>query len=647
MRPCFFIFALAEELIMNLFVQRIFLLLIISLLVQTAGAQVKYKASVIPSQINKDEYATLRLEIDNASNIEQLNPPSLNDFTIVSGPNQETGMSSVNGVSKVYMAISFVIKPKRAGKFTVGPSSVVVAGKQYKSGPVNVTVKNETGRTQSGQAATPYSNPFIDPTAPRPSEIYEDYILKKGESVPEKVNKNMQLRLQTNKTSCYVGEPIVASYKLYTRLKSESKMTKAPSFNGFSVIDLMRPDETEQAIEKLNGREYNVYTVRKSQLYPLQDGDIELESATLDNRIQFVKDGYQHSGMDDFFGGMSVSPDAVVTQSVSINSKPVTIHVKPLPEGKPASFNGAVGDFNITAALEKNTFGANETGKLIVSVRGSGNLQLITAPDISWPKGMEAFDAKVEDEYDQSTVPLSGRKTFVIPFTVNSAGEFKTPVVRFSYFDPAKAVYKTDSTKPISFTVIKGSTNPAYDIDTLSQKKPVSFAQHLFSNREWVVGLVGFLILGGLYFWNRQDRKVKLKKKIAQEKEKLQKEELEKAQLAVVAEKPQNPLHKTEECLNSTDCTAFYKLLNTEFKQWLMNKFSLEIHDLNSKKITAAFDQAGIDNDITLKVQQLLQEVEWQLYTPQSTNDAMHDLYSKAQLYIQTIDSTQKLSTTL
>jgi hypothetical protein len=51
----------------------------------------------------------------------------------------------------------------------------------------------------------------------------------------------MQLKLQTSKTSCYVGEPIVATYKLYTRLKSESKLSKTPSFNGFSVIDLQPP----------------------------------------------------------------------------------------------------------------------------------------------------------------------------------------------------------------------------------------------------------------------------------------------------------------------------------------------------------------------------------------------------------------------
>ena len=35
-----------------------------------------------------------------------------------------------------------------------------------------------------------------------------------------------------------MGEPIVATYELYTRLPSETTITDAPSFNGFSVNDL-------------------------------------------------------------------------------------------------------------------------------------------------------------------------------------------------------------------------------------------------------------------------------------------------------------------------------------------------------------------------------------------------------------------------
>lgn len=615
-------------------------------------AQVKYKASINPPQINKDEYATLRLEIENGSNIQKLNPPSLKDFNVLSGPNQETGMSTINGVSKVYMAISYVLQPKRAGKFTLDESSVIVAGREYKSSRLQLLVKNETGKTRSGQAATPFSNLFPDPSPaePAPVEKFTDYILKKGENIPEKVSKNMQLRLQTNKTTCYVGEPVVATYKLYTRLKSESKMTKAPSFNGFSVIDLMRPDESEESIEKLNGREYNVYTVRKSQLYPLQDGDIELESATLDNRIVFIKDGAgAERNVEGFFRGYAIDPEALINQTVSLSSKPVTITVKPLPlQGKPAGFKGAVGKFEITAELERNEFGLNESGNLLVTISGAGNLQMLTAPEIAWPAGMQSFDAKVQEDFDQKAVPVNGRKTFAIPFTVNGTGKYSIPVIRLSYFDPVTATYKTDSTKPISFNVITGSTNPVYDLDTLSQKKPESISKQIFSHREWIVAVIAMLMLGGLYTWSRMDRKSKLKK-MALEKKQMEETVAampEKVQLETAAEKPQNPLYKTEECLNSTDCTAFYSLLNTEFKSWLAEKFSIEQQDVSVKTINQVMDKAGIENGTALAVEQLMQDIEWQLYTPFERNDTMNEIYSRAQQVLQTIEG-RRFSVTL
>lgn len=646
----FFIFAPAEVLFMNLSLKRSFLLLIFFVPALYAGAQVKYRATVEPSQINKDEFANLRLEIENSTNLQQLRPPSLKDFNVVSGPNESTSMVTMNGVTKVSRSINYVLQPKRAGKFILGESAVVVGGKEYKCGPVSLVVKNQSGRTQSGQAPTPFFNPYLDPAPapPAPKADYRDYILKKGESMPEKVGKNMHLLLQTNKTSCYVGEPIVATYKLYTRLKSESKMSKAPSFNGFSVVDMMRADDqSDEGREKLNGREYNVYTLRKSQLYPLQDGNIEIETATLDNRIIFIKDGESaERNIDNFFRGYPVDPDALVSQNYSLSSKPLTVTVKPLPEaGRPAGFNGAVGKFDIAAVLEKNSFGANESGKLLVTITGAGNLQLVTAPEISWPQGIEAFDAKVEDEYSNTIVPVTGKKTFAIPFTVSAEGKYTIPKIRFSYFDPAAAIYKTDSTSPVSFNVIKGSTTPVYDLDTLSQKKTQTLSSKFFNNREWIVGIIALLVITGLFTWNRMDRKAKLKKQIAEEKIKIERERTEAAQqLEVAAQKPQNPLHKTEECLNSTDCTDFYTLLNTEFKTWLAGKFKLEMPDVNAKKISSSFDKAGIDNNITLQVQQLMQEIEWQLYTPfERKDEAMNELYSRAQSLLHSISSQQQV----
>lgn len=148
----------------------------------------------------------------------------------------------------------------------------------------------------------------------------------------------MILKLETDKTSCFVGEPLVATYKLFTRLKSESKLTGNPSFNGFSVIDLTKPDASGYTKQQLNGKEYNVYTIRKAQLYPLQDGNIELGSAELENNIQFIKEEYvdqrSNSVFDlfDDFAQATVPAEGIINQQVNLRSKPLMITVKPLPE---------------------------------------------------------------------------------------------------------------------------------------------------------------------------------------------------------------------------------------------------------------------------------------------------------------------------
>jgi hypothetical protein len=611
-------------------------------------AQIKFSAEISPSKIHKEEYATLRLVIENATDIHNITPPSFKDFIVVSGPNQETGMSNVNGLVKQYMGISYILQPRHTGKIIINAASATINGKSYTSRPLKLQVLSTSGaRSQPAASASPFAamDPYL---AAAPKEDFNDFILKKEERVQDKVSKNMLLKLQTNKTSCYVGEPVVASYKLYTRLKSESKLTKNPSFNGFSVIDLQQPDVTDYAREKLNGREYNVYTIRKAQLYPLQDGTIELESATLENNVQFLKEDAKglQDNLDGFMNGFNLGEDALITETVSLTSKPVSIKVKPLPEaGKPVSFNGAVGKFDFTASLEKNSFTTDETGKLTLVVSGAGNLQLITAPEINWPAQLEPFESKVTDELLQTDVPVSGRKIIEIPFTVQLPGNYNIPSIEFSFFDPATASYKRVATNPIAFTILKG-TNKPLSISGINEKKaPVSFAKKMFENRGWIVAVIGFIMALGLLGWIKQERKKNLKPSLPVVLP-IKEENAAITRLAeMAAAAPQNPLSLSETCLNSIDCREFYTLLNQDLKTFFAQKFLIPLREINVKKILAAMDMAGIDNKVALQVQQLFQDVEWQLYTPFERNDLMDQLYSRAQSTLQLIQTYHPAAT--
>lgn len=605
-----------------------------------AEGQVRFSASLNPSEISRDEYTTIRFVLENADNIQNITPPSFDDFILISGPLQESGMANINGAVTNYLAISFVFKTKSPGKFRIPAAVAKIAGKNYKSNPVLLVVKN-------ARSANPNNinlPPAVQNLSEQPLNSYNDYIFKNSDNVAEKVNKNMHLRLEVNKTSCYVGEPVIATYKLYTRLKSESRLTQNPSFNGFSVVDLQAADITATSVEKLNGRDYNVYTIRKAQLYPLQDGRIDLESAELENKIQFIRESYAKnntiafSDIFDDFANATVSPEAVIDQTAILKSKPVTIVVKPLPEaGKPFIFKGAVGDFAIESGLEKNSFAVDKSGKLVVMISGSGNLQLVTPPVVSWPAGIEAFDPKTSDILSMTSVPVSGKKVFEYPFSVDKAGEYILPAIHFSYFDPVKHAYKAISTGKISFTVTNETAAPIIQSGVATPVMESAFYNKIY-HRKWLVLIIALLILSGLVIYLKRENKRQVKEKenmlsVADASISMN------AILEISSINQQNPLVASEKCLYDPECVEFYSLLMGEIKNFFSGKFSIPPEEVNKKRLAEKMDKLNISNETVLTLQQLLQDIEWQLYTPFERNEKMEVLYRRSHELLQLINT--------
>jgi BatD DUF11 like domain len=579
-------------------------------------AQTKFLATISPAQAGIDEYITLKLTVENGQDVKQINPPSLIDFNVLSGPNQETSMNSINGVVTQSISLSYILQPKKAGNFTIANSTAIIGNKTFKSNAVKIVVSN---KKSSNKGNPTNSSPFAALDIfdePKPKAAYEDYILRKGETVQDKVNKNMQLQLQTDKRSCYVGEPIIATYKLYTRLQSESNLSKNPSFNGFSVIDMMDGNsQSPYNTEKINGREYNTYLIRKAQLYPLQAGSIELEVATLDNKITFVQ--YENG---------SANNATTITENVSLSSKPTIIVVKPLPEkNKPADFDGAVGSFNIEAAVEKPNFSTDETGKLLITVSGEGNMQLLTTPEIVWQTGFEAFDTKVTDNVNNRTIPLSGSKIFEMPFAISKEGNYVIPKINFSFFDPKTEMYKSISTKEIPIVVTKG-LGVSERVKALETKKPATS----FST-SWIVIIAFALVFTFLLFLFTK------KKSKGTEKQAIKIEEKEEVKnpIAEAIASNKNWLEKTSLCLHQENCIDFYALLNTELKFYLATRYTLSEGIVDSTILMKEMDKAGVNNNAILQTQQLLQDIEWQLYTPFERNEKLQEMYARAQTIIQ------------
>lgn len=611
------------------------------LLYTYSNAQVNFYADVSASVVGVNEFFTYRMVFENAPGIQSITPPSLKNFTVVRGPDQQSGVRWTNGQSKQFISLVFTLKPKRTGSFKIGSAHTIIAGKKLTSNAFTVTVKNQT---QAINQTNPFPNydPFEQQAA---NADFSDYIFRKGENAVDKVGKNMELKLEVSKTSCYVGQPVVATYKLYTRLKSESKLSQNPSFNGFSVIDMQQPGFTDYSKETVNGKEYNVYTIRKAQLYPLQPGVINLESAELENEVRFVKEEYANqlingTSLLDALSGTLFPPEAILTQKVLLRSLPLDVTVKPLPDHRPASFNGAVGSFEINASLQKPLFSTDEAGKLTVTITGNGNMQLLTAPDIQWPKGIEPFEPKFSDKLIKTAVPVSGARKFEYSFAANDSGHFILPAMHFSYFDPAIAVYKEIATDAIAFQVTKGTGHPLALVIPGKQPQQPSFINRIFYHRWWIIAFIGIVILMGLIVWLLKDRK-----KMEQEKVMIVAKTDNSAideMIDASAINQQNVFSETEKCLYRDDCFGFYSLLNTELKKYLSVKFSIEANSINSNSIVSVMDNKSIPNDIVLKLQEIMHDIEWQLYTPFERNEKMNSLYQEAHEIVQLIN-TQSL----
>ncbi len=609
-------------------------------------AQSSFSASVSPTTAGKDDFVQLELSIQNPTSTPQVMLPVMNDFTIAQGP--ATGMSSqnINGVNTgVTYSFTYILKPRRTGTLRIPPATAKMNGTILKSNPVQVNITARATNRNSNNSNYPASpflptDPFMDQS---PQVAYNDNILRKGEDVNEKIRKNIFLKVELNKSSCYTGEPVMATYKLYTRLSSEGSVTQNPSFNGFSVVDMGQPDLQTYTREKLNGREYNVYIIRKSQLYPLRDGKLELEPAEVENNVHFIREEYarQQRSLADVFNDLdnsNIPRDGEVSQKVAVRSEPVYVNVKALPEQtRPASFSGAVGHLEMVASVDKTSFTTDDAGLLRIVISGEGNMQLITAPQAKWPSGIDGFETKFTDKLVKETVPVSGMKIFEYPFTVSAPGNYTIPPVEFSFFDPATAAYRTITSKPFAITITRGNGKPS-DSVKIDQPEKEKFFNHLFSNRWLVVVPLILIIITGLIIWlRREKKKEKMLSKLAMEKAAAEQSEREARQLLEkkVMEEMADPLEKAKALMEEGDASRFYRSLNEGMRLFLAKRFGIPTEELNKKTIAEAMDKRGVDNLLSLQVQQLLDELEWQLYTPLADTAGIQPMCEKADDLVQ------------
>jgi len=565
-------------------VRKFYLIWICLLPLLVKADDVKISLSVSATRISMQDYLQVQYLIENTTRVSSFIPPKFKQFQIVEGPNQTTGYNMVNGNLKEYVSFSYLLRPGKAGKWVIPAAIARVEGKNYTSNAVEVVVSK-------GAVAAPSEESMV---------AAEELILKPGEQAVNKIRNNLFVRLDVDRTAVMVGEPIVATYKLYTRLRSESRVTERPSFNGFSVYDMVNPDQMEATKEQFQGREYNVYLLRKVQLYPLQAGTFELESLEVTNDIRFISasaldGGYVPSELlRELALGLNNS-SGIVTESVALKNPPVSVVVKALPPAEDSSASGAVGHFTIRSFIDAPEVHKGDVVNLEVQVAGRGNFPMIPVPKVNWPSGIDVFEANSTDQVNKFVAPLSGSKLFSIPFTVNKEGPLDIPPVEFVYYDVDARKYVNAKSEPLSIQILAARPS-AIKPPVLQEAKPANAWKYILT----ILALI--LVGGGIYILlKRSSGPVKVVQPIQEPV--VVKDEIER---------PKDPLEEIRTAFDRKDVHGFYRQLNLVIDQCMMNKYKVDGTGAWEDQLLAK----GVDTSMIMEIKQLKQDAEIAMYTP-------------------------------
>lgn len=635
----------------------------LGMLATAAAQEFRFTTNVSSTRVAQDEPFQIQFMLENAPNVSSFQPPSFNDFEVMQGPSQVQGESIFNGKRSSYIALIYVIQPKRVGNFTIPGATARVNGNNVRSNPVTIEVIKSTHGGVQPPPAGPQPGFTPRRNAPPMDEDVAEGILRKGEDVNTKLRKNIFLKVDVDKTTMYEGEQLTATYKLYTRLPTNSSVTRVPAFKGFSAKDIELPNPPQATTERINGQLFKVFTIRKTLLFPLQSGTLELDPVEVDNQVRLVKlvhdnnnrkrprdifedffndpgfkDPFNDPFFDDFFNRPEVTYEDV---PYKIQSTPVRITVKPLPvDTRPVSYNGAVGNFQMSATIDKTSLTTDDALTLKVVIAGQGNVNLLNAPKVDIPASFEKYDPKVTDNIEKNSNPLSGSRQFEFALMPLEAGEHTIPPVEFSYFDPVAQSYKTVKSKPFTVKVSPGKQSKqekedfSVDRNVLIpiRKAPLEWTKDsgflLGSIWYWILLLIPALalVIGLLYRRRlnyRQNNAALLKHRYAN------KAALKRLELAA-------------RYLKEGKDRAFYEETSRAVWGYLSHKLEIPFADLNKQLVLDKLSSRHINGQNTHQLFELLDNCEMALYAPMHSNDRMQGTYQQAVKVISQLEEELK-----
>lgn len=540
---------------------------------------IQFTASADATQILENSYLQVEFTLENANGSAFL-PPDFGKFKVVGGPSTMTSHTMVNGKISRSLSYSYNLQASSPGVYEIGAASIIVNGNRISSNTLTIEVVKSEGGNES---------------------------------------RDLFVKTILSDSIAYVGQQVILEYRLYTKLNVRTyNFLSTDEYDGF-YVEQLRSFNNRFRREIIDGVEYYTKSIKKLALFPQQTGSYSIDPVD-------VKLG---------IAGKNSSRGIFMTSQMIpkvISAEGATIVIENLPES-PASFSGAVGDYNMQVSNKKNSLTTDEAISIIMQIVGNGDNKTVQAPEFVLPKGLTMYDPNIiEDEVFPDAQGVKHRKTFEYLIVAKEPGRYNI-VPEFSYFNPDSARYIQLKGKLRAVTVLKGSNTTIAeesseerigDIITTTRLKSISekwylSTLHLLTLGILFIGIV--LILAYKYFLIKTGR--------------LDPVEIRKRKAYQVAKKKLETAHVH---LQNNNSKEFYEAVSIAIKKYLSDKYQFNAMSMTTDDIILQLENAKIDPQFINRLKELMNTAEIAIYSP-STHNSRTTAYSDALELISALES--------
>lgn len=553
--------------------------------------------------------------------------PTIDGFEVLMGPSESrsSSMSMINGEVTQTSSITYtyILMAAKEGTFTIPAATIVADGKSKTSNTLKIRVlPPDKTATASGRNSS----------AGRVSS---------ASSTGQVSNQDLFITATVSKKDVFEQEAILLTYKVYFAVNLRELNIKMPDLKGFHTqeVELKRGQPT---LEHYNGRNYNSLVWSQYVLFPQQTGTLEIPSINFDATVA-VRTQQSRDPFDMFFNGGTSYVDVRKT----ISTPKLTVNVKPLPTGKPASFSGGVGEFTLKSSVSTTELKANEAVTVKLEIAGTGNMKLINTPEVDFPQDFETYDPKIDNQFSLTKNGLSGKKVIEYLAIPRHAGTYTIPPVEFSYFDIKSKSYKTLRSDPYEIHVDKGAGGTEQVMSNFTNKESVKQigqdiryiktgdvtlspkGDFLFGSLVYYLWyVIPFMLFGAFVFVYR-------------------KRAIENANVSKVRTKNANKvavkrLKVSAKLLKEGKKEAFYDEVLKALWGYISDKLNIPVSQLTKDNVEQELGKYAVDTALTGEFINVLNQCEYARYAPVDQEGGMDKVYATAIDVISKMESNIK-----